>query len=264
MTMHEEWTDKLSEYLDDELPPGERAAVDAHLAQCAECARTLEELRRVVETARALTPRRPARDLWSGVAERMSAGSPLLAGAAGSPGDPGDPEHGVARVSPFRSRQPWRVSFTLPQLAAASLLLAAVSGGLVWGLRGRPEGVDRGRERVAADVRPGPDSRAAAVPDSPDGSSPAPVVSAVSFADAQYDAAVADLEKALEKGRGRLDKSTITIVEQNLDIIDRAIGQARQALEADPANSYLSGHLVEARRKKLDLLRRATALTETD
>ena len=87
----------------------------------------------------------------------------------------------------------------------------------------------------------------------------------VSLADAQYDAAVADLEKALRAGRGRLDKGTIDIVEHNLQIIDQAIAQAREALVADPANTYLSGHLVEARRRKLDLLRRAAALTsETD
>jgi len=30
---------------------------------------------------------------------------------------------------------------------------------------------------------------------------------------------------------------------------------------SDPANSYLNSHLVETRRRKLDLLRRATALT---
>jgi hypothetical protein len=83
----------------------------------------------------------------------------------------------------------------------------------------------------------------------------------VGYADAQYDAAVADLEKALTLGRGRLDTSTIAIVEHNLQIIDQAIAQAREALAADPANSYLSGHLVEARRRKLDLLRRATELT---
>ncbi len=87
----------------------------------------------------------------------------------------------------------------------------------------------------------------------------------VGFADAQYDAAVADLENALKNGRGRLDKSTIAVVEHNLQIIDQAIDQARQALVADPANSYLSSHLVETRRRKLDLLRRAAAsLTETD
>ena len=87
----------------------------------------------------------------------------------------------------------------------------------------------------------------------------------VSMADAQYDAAVTDLEKALKAGRGHLDASTIAIVEHNLQIIDQAINQAREALVGDPANSYLSSHLVEARRRKLDLLRRATALaSETD
>jgi tetratricopeptide (TPR) repeat protein len=90
-------------------------------------------------------------------------------------------------------------------------------------------------------------------------------VETVSMADAQYDAAVSDLEKALKAGRDRLDASTIAIVEHNLQIIDQAINQAREALASDPANSYLSSHLVEARRRKLDLLRRATALaTETD
>jgi tetratricopeptide (TPR) repeat protein len=86
----------------------------------------------------------------------------------------------------------------------------------------------------------------------------------VNLADDQYDAAVADLERALKQGRGKLDKATIAVVEQNLQTIDQAIAQAREALASDPANSYLSGHLVEARRRKLDLLRRATALTDMD
>jgi tetratricopeptide (TPR) repeat protein len=98
----------------------------------------------------------------------------------------------------------------------------------------------------------------------PERPSSAPDAVPVGFADAQYDAAVADLEKALRDGRGRLDKTTIAIVEHNLQIIDQAIEQARQALEADPANDYLSSHLVEARRRKLDLLRRATELTESN
>jgi hypothetical protein len=86
----------------------------------------------------------------------------------------------------------------------------------------------------------------------------------VSLADAQYDAAVSDLERALKNGRGKLDPSTISIVEHNLQTIDEAIRQAREALAADPANTYLSGHLVEARRRKLDLLRRAAALTTSE
>ena len=69
------------------------------------------------------------------------------------------------------------------------------------------------------------------------------------------------MEKALKAGRGKLDPSTVAVVEHNLQIIDQAINQAREALAGDPANTYLSSHLVEARRRKLDLLRRATALT---
>jgi tetratricopeptide (TPR) repeat protein len=222
--MHVEWTDKLSDYLDDdhsELTLAERREVDGHLAGCADCARTLAELRRVVEEAQALRPRPPAADLWAGVAKRLA-------------------REGAAR-------QVTRVSFTLPQLAAAAVLIAAVSGALAF-VSGRREGV--------RDLRPIPTAAQTAVPGGE--------VVTVGFADAQYDAAVADLEAALKNGRGKLDRSTIAALEQSLQTIDQAIDQARQALAADPANTYLSGYLVETRRRKLDLLRRATALTETD
>ena len=242
--MHAEWTDKLSDYQDDELSPGERAAVDAHLVECVACRRTLDELQRVVEEARTLRRRPPARDLWTGVADRIGA----------------SPAATESTVTPFQPRYPRRVSFTLPQLAAASILLAAVSGGVAWEFRGQPES---GHASVQAPLvsTARPDVQGADAQMRPDSQGPPALISAVSLADAQYDAAVSDLEKALEKGRGRLDKATIAIVEQTLQIIDRAIDQARQALEADPANTYLSSHLVETRRKKLDLLRRATALT---
>jgi len=242
--MHEEWTDRLSDYLDDELTADERAAVAAHLKSCAHCAAVAADLEKVVTHAKAAAPRPPQHDLWPGIDAR------------------------IGRVA-----QPRRVSFTLPQLAAAAALLVAVSGGMAWqfgtqsaigrsadasrsgnaGVNGTvaPErDASSGRPAAAESVNVAPATRVAAT--------------TVSYADAQYDAAVSDLEKALKNGRNHLDASTVSIVEHNLQIIDQAIEQARQALEADPANSYLSGHLVEARRRKLDLLRRATALTETD
>ena len=43
--MTDTWNDRLSEYLDGELTPGERVALEAHLATCRECAATLAELR---------------------------------------------------------------------------------------------------------------------------------------------------------------------------------------------------------------------------
>src|SRR5207249_2341818 len=50
-TMKDQWTDRLSEYLDGELGAAERAALEGHLATCGECGATLAELRRVVARA---------------------------------------------------------------------------------------------------------------------------------------------------------------------------------------------------------------------
>jgi hypothetical protein len=75
-----------------------------------------------------------------------------------------------------------------------------------------------------------------------------------------YDASVAELQQALEQGRTRLDTTTVRVLEENLRIIDRAIAQARTALAADPGSTYLSLHLAQTMRTKLELLRRAQAI----
>jgi len=238
---HQEFSDKLSEYLDGELSAAERAAVENHLAGCAECAAVLADLKRIVARAKGLEPRPPQADLWSGIAARIE-------------------QPAAGAVVAFAPRQ--RVSFTLPQALAAGLLIALVSGGLAWTFADRIAG-SRALSSAAATDTILPADRTGAP--SPSGPADDVQMATVSVTDPQYDAAVADLEKALKQGRGRLDENTIAIVEHNLQIIDQAIEQARQALAADPANSYLSSHLFEARRRKLDLLRRAAALsTESD
>ena len=230
--MHEEWTDKLSEYLDDELSPRERQAVESHLRGCAECAAVLDDLTRVVERAQRLDRRPPRADLWDGIAARIET----------------------------RGAAPRRVSFTLPQLAAAAVVLIAASAGIAWQFADRAASRSDIARSTEAQSRASSGYEALAERE-PSAERSNIDIAHVSFADAQYDAAVSDLEKALQNGRRRLDKTTIAIVEHNLQIIDQAIEQARQALETDPANDYLSGHLVDARRRKLDLLRRAAALT---
>lgn len=248
--MHEQWTDQLSDYLDGELSSEEREAVDAHLSGCPDCVAVLNDLKRVVAQAQSLAhdraPRPPQADLWAGIAGRIDA-------TAQEPG-----QDAAARVAAFPVPQPRRFAFTFTQLAAAAVLLMAVSGGMAWTVARRgPEGARRSAPASDAARASSPASFVDGVKGAADGDRVVPV----GLADAQYDAAVTDLEKALKDGRGRLDASTIAIVEHNLQIIDLAIDQARQALVADPANDYLSGHLVEARRRKLDLLRRAAALT---
>ena len=221
--MSDVWTDRLSEYLDDELPPGERASLEGHLAQCDECTAALADLRRVVARARALESTGPATDLWPGIATRI--------GAAAGAGP-------AVRAIGMR-----RFAFSLPQLLAAGIALMVLSGGSVWLLR------------------PGSPASIAS------GAAPAPAVSGLGTpaswqrrAAPGYDAAVADLERVLAEGRGRLDTTTVRVLEQNLHVIDQAIEQARRAVAADSANAYLNSHLAETMRRKLDLLRQAASL----
>lgn len=223
---------RLSDYLDDELSQDERLAIENHLTECAECRRTLQDLQRIVATAASLPPQPPATDLWTGIADRLE-----------------------TRVVPFdRGRR--RFAFTLPELVAASVLLTVLSGGAVaWLMSDTAQ--PQTATNAGSSIEPAAPSGAA---DQVFAGGDPGIVSAVSLGDVQYDAAVVDLERALEAGRGRLDEATISVVEQNLTIIDGAIAEARSALLADPSNGYVSGHLVEARRRKLDLLRRAAAL----
>jgi hypothetical protein len=225
--MTEHWTDRLSDYVDEDesLDAASRAAMTAHLAACPECAAVAADLLEIKARAQALEDRPPEADLWTGIAARIGAGRPDERSAADA------------------ARSPRRYSFSLAQIAAAAALLVAVSGGAAWMLRGRTAApVETAR---LEEPRPG----VAAVP-------------VANFADAQYDAAVADLQSALEAGRGRLDRETIAILERNLAVIDAAIEQARAALESDPSNGYLNSHLADARRRKLALLRRAAALAD--
>ena len=78
--------------------------------------------------------------------------------------------------------------------------------------------------------------------------------------EAEYTAAVQSLESALEQQRDQLDPVTVAIVEENLRTIDAAITEARAALAQDPGNLYLNQHLENTVKKKIQLLRRATAL----
>lgn len=52
------WThDRLSQYLDRELQPGEQERVEEHVGLCPDCHRVLATLRRTVESIRAIAAR---------------------------------------------------------------------------------------------------------------------------------------------------------------------------------------------------------------
>jgi len=146
------------------------------------------------------------------------------------------------RTAPRRTQ----VSLTLPQLAMAASLLMAVASGLTWLAARQPA--------APADTQPVVVAESESTGEVEGG-----IINA-NFADAQFNAAVTDLEQILRDERDRLDPRTVLVIERNLKAIDVAIQEARMALNDDPANAYLNSHLADARRRKLDLLRHATTL----
>ena len=226
--MTDPWTDRLSEYLDGELPAEERTALESHLRHCVACGAALADLKRIVRRAGALDDRPPERDLWPGIAARI--GLPTAVGKVA--------ETRLAGGTPRR----W--AFSLPQLAAAGIALMALSGAAAWLLH--PAGT--------AMVLTHPPAPPVVVPVAAGSSRPA---------ERSYDVAVAELQQVLAQNRARLDTTTVRVIEQNLATIDRAIAQAQRALAVDSANIYLNSHLAETMRRKLELLRQAAALVSS-
>jgi anti-sigma factor RsiW len=143
------------------------------------------------------------------------------------------------RVVPIQAARPARrFSFSLAQLTAAAAALALVSAAAVWLAVGKHTVVSSGA-RDSSSVRP------VSVSFDPRG---------------RADSAITELERILAEEHGRLDSSTVRVLTQNLALIDRAIEQARKALESDPGNAYLNDHLARTMRKKIDVLRRAADL----
>jgi hypothetical protein len=148
----------------------------------------------------------------------------------------------TGHVSAFRRAISARLSFTLPQLAAAALALMVLSGTLVW-------------------MAKSGDPRADFDPISAETASPAASSRRSTLSDVEYQAAIADLERTLAAGRARLDPATARVVDEELSSLDRSIDQSRRALEADPGNVDLTSQLAAARQKKVAVLRRAVELT---
>ena len=109
--MTDSWTDRLSEYVDGELDPATHAALEAHLATCASCRATRDELQRVVARARGIGYREPATDLWGAIETSITANAP-------------------------RSGRRL-VTLSWARLAAAAAIVAILAGGFAWTLATR-------------------------------------------------------------------------------------------------------------------------------
>jgi anti-sigma factor RsiW len=223
---------RLNDFLEGLLFRDDEAEVQEHLAACHECKATMHSLRGLTEALAELPlEAEPERDLWADITTRIGS---VPQGASDVEVIPID-----AHLPPERRRR----SFSLPQLAAASVAMAIISGASVWYILGAG-GVESG-------------SAVANLPTS---------VRTVAFdaAVSEYEAAVSDLEALLDAGREVLEPETVLVLEENLRIIDTAIAESREALADDPASELLGRMLASNMRWKLALLRQATFLIKSE
>ncbi len=219
--MSDQWTDRLSAYLDGELPDEERTELELHLANCGECRTVLAQLEGVIAWAERYPGREPAQDAW-----------PVISAAIGKS------EPGVVSIENRRPRR--RLSLSLPQALAAGMALAVVGVGSWWTARATA-----------------PEDRMAAVIDASTLDAGFTITPAIHAAQ-KYGPAIEELERVLVEQQSTLDSSTVRVLLQKVVIIDRALAEAQDALARDPASDYLADHYTGMMKKKLSVLRAAT------
>lgn len=244
------WTARLSEYLDGDLHATDASALEQHLRECAECEATLADLRIIAAEAGALGTQDPPRDLWTGIAAEIGAGSAVISLDA----------HRKTRRS---------ITLSMPQMAAAAVVLLAIGGTAVWQMQAPRADV----RTVATTTQPTshttnasdatPSATTTVVQPGANATNALRNVSRSQTAQVQtlgYDAAINQLQQAADQNRTQLNPETTRVIEQSMGTIDRAIADARAALASDPANAYLHRHLDRTMKQKLELLRQAAKI----
>jgi hypothetical protein len=235
----EQVQEMLNDYLEGSLAEATRQEVEHHLRQCLPCYRGLKELRTLLKTAHRLPQSiRPRQDLWPGIAARIQEARIRKASIqerTRQAASPPPPEPRPLQESPRES--PWWLA------AAAAILLAALSVPISMWWAGR-----------APQPRPEVDFSQA-------GSTGTDDTLAKSDLARSRDSVLQtrrDLLAAIELRRELLGAETTGILEQNVLILDRAIGEIWEALEQDPENRRLRLLLAAKYQQEIRILQRVS------
>lgn len=130
-------------------------------------------------------------------------------------------------IAPRLKRQVRRLSLPVWWVAAAAVLLVAATSALTVALVGRPQ----------------PES-----------------VAGFASTEARYQQAALEVAGLYQQARDSLRPETRLVLERNLAVIERALGEARDALRTDPANRAIEVMVVAAYQRKIAFLERAASL----
>ena len=213
---------ELGDYVDGTLAPDRQAAVEAHLQSCPTCRATVVDFTSIRSMARTLEPHVPAAAVWTRVSASL--------------------EQEQKRPAAW-----WRLAtggLAWRTIAAAAVMAVLLVGGswLAW----RQAGATRAAATAATNAA------------TPAGSA---VVNAdVQLAERDLTDAITSLEQVTKTQTDALDPGTVRVVQANLEVLDQAIGQSREALKTQPANTAAQDSLFDALRSKVQLLQDVVAL----
>lgn len=215
----------LHDYVDDQLTDISRQSVDEHLGHCLSCRRELDSLQSLLAAAQGLPSEiRPPRDLWPGVESRLSSARTVR------------PEfRRLANQEPF----PWL------RLAAAVITLLVLSVPISVWWAGRD-----GDSVVSAPQTP------TSVPET----GPEMVAVRAEMARSEDGVMLArtDLVATIERQRDVIEDDTVQVFEDNMHLLDLAIGEICQALDEDPQNRRLRMLLAARYQQERKLLHKAS------
>ncbi|MBZ5537437.1 MAG: zf-HC2 domain-containing protein [Acidobacteriia bacterium] len=207
----------ISAQIDGDMSPAEVLEAERHLGACSRCAAVYNDLKTIVVGAQQLPPFEPSDRLWIRVQAQCEA-------------------DGLVRQSPGAPwlRMEWFRLLEGPRIAMATAFLAVlimVASVMTYrGIHTPPQGPSR------------------------DSTAEIQAANEVRTAEQHYLDAIDSLQRITESRMAQMDPSLKSILEDNLATIDYYIDKCRESVKNDPSNALAQRYLLEAYRKKVDLL----------
>jgi hypothetical protein len=220
---------RIQEKVDGTIGSIRRAELDMHLDECDACRALYEDLQRIHDAAADLPVLAPPDRAWLQIAGRLRMEGRIK-------------DEVPAPHQSRRTQVAWLA-------IAAALVLAAGSAVMLL---------------IPRTPAPAPQAAASTPPAAGTGATggvaSVEAVNAVDAAQAQFEKAIADLEKVAKNNQQALDPNTSATIEKNLGILDQAIAENRAAVKAEPASVAARETLFDALRQKVSLLQDTISL----
>jgi len=212
----------IAEFVDGSLDAAGRRALEAHVETCAACRALVADLKTIQAASFTLERRELPARAWDTIRTRIAI-------------EPLSDARGRVLAWP-RTRSAWGV-----WMAAAAALLLVTSAGIYSLLH-----------------EPAPRDDSVAASDTP--ADLATVQEEFQAAEEHYDRAIRGLEQIARSQSGELDPQVAAVLQKNLQVIDRAIGESRAALQTQPASADAQDSLFDAMRTKVAVLQQTVEL----